>query len=175
MDLFSHLCRMQKAYKSGKFKQLKQITEDITNGLIQEFSQEGVELAILSYLLSKIMTKRRLEEEYDDTVIRKLDSICKAGKKQDLMKGVRELNDAVLEIESRDKRYVIDILTKARIKIASKLYAKGVSLGVVSKSMGIPQQEIMSYAGKTMMFDRLKDEIGVRKRIRAAQESLMGG
>jgi hypothetical protein len=174
MDLLSYLCDMQKAYRKRKFKDLKELTEQITNDLIQEFSQEGAELAILSYLLSKILTKIRFEEQHEDIVLDKLDVICKAGNNQDIPKSIRELNDVVLEMESEDKRYVIDILTKARIKIASKLYAKGVSLGVVSKSFGIPQQEIMSYAGKTMMFDRLKEEIDVRKRLKTAGESLMG-
>jgi hypothetical protein len=174
MDLFSYLYEMQKAYKKGKFKELKELTELITNDLIQEFSPDGAELAILSYLLSKILSKRRFEEEHEDMVLDKLDEICKAGRNQDLAKGIKELNDIVFEMESKDKRYVIDILTKARIKIASKLYAKGVSLGVVSKSFGIPQQEIMSYAGKTMMFDRLKEEIDVRKRLKTASEFLMG-
>jgi hypothetical protein len=174
MDLLAYLYEMQKAYKKGKFKDLKNLTEEITNELIQEFSQEGAELAILSYLLSKILTKRRFEEEHEDIVLDKLNAICKAGKDQDLAKSIRELNDVVLEMESQDKRYVIDILTKARIKIASKLYAKGVSLGVVSRSFGIPQQEIMSYSGKTMMFDRLKEEIDVKKRLRTASEFLMG-
>jgi hypothetical protein len=174
MDLLTYLYEMQKAYKKGKFKDLKELTEQITNDLIQEFSTEGAELAILSYLLSKILTKRRFEEEHEDIVLDKLNEICKLGRGQDIAKSIKELNDVVLEMESQDKRYVIDILTKARIKIASKLYAKGISLGVVSKSFGIPQQEIMSYAGKTMMFDRLKEEISVRKRLKTAGVSLMG-
>jgi phosphoglycolate phosphatase-like HAD superfamily hydrolase len=175
MDCLKCLCDMNVAYKKRRIVELKEISERITNELIQEFSQEGVDLAIISYLLYKLLTKRRFEEEDKDEVGDKLNEICKRGNKQDALQSIKELNELALEVEAGDKRYVIDILTKARIKIAAKLYAKGVSLGVVSKALGIPQQEIMSYAGKTMMFDRVKGEVTVKDRAKAAKQALLGG
>ncbi len=175
MDDLKCLCDMDIAYKKRRVVDLKNISENITNGLMQEFSQDGVELAIISYLLYKLLTKRRFEEEGKDQVGEKLSEICKKGRDQDVLQSIKELNGLALEIEATDKRYVIDLLTKAKIKIAAKLYAKGISLGTVSKAIGIPQQEIMSYAGKTMMFDRVKGEITVSERIKTAKGVLGGG
>jgi len=174
MDDLKYLCDMNIAYKKRRVVDLKDISENITNELMQEFSQDGVELAIISYLLYKLLTKRRFEEENKDDVGDRLNEICKKGRNQDVLQSVRELNGLALEIEATDKRYVIDLLTKAKIKIAAKLYAKGVSLGVVSKALGIPQQEIMAYAGKTMMFDRVKGEITASERIKTAKGALRG-
>jgi phosphoglycolate phosphatase-like HAD superfamily hydrolase len=174
MDDLKYLCDMDVAYKKRKMVELKDISENITNELIQEFSQDGVELAIISYLLYKLLTKRRFEEEDKDEVGDKLTEICKRGKGQDVLQSIRELNELALEMEAEDKRYVIDLLTKAKIKIAAKLYAKGVSLGVVSKALGIPQQEIMAYAGKTMMFDRVKGEVSAAERLKTAKGALTG-
>lgn len=175
MDDLKYLCGMNEAYRKRKIVDLKDISERITNELMQEFSQDGVELAIISYLLYKLLTKRRFGEEGKDEVGDRLSEICKKGSSQDVLEGIRELNGLALEMEATDKRYVIDLLTKAKIKIAAKLYAKGVSLGVVSKALGIPQQEVMAYAGKTMMFDRVKGEVTAAERIKTARDALGGG
>ena len=174
MDYVRLVCAISEAYRNRRANDLKEINDNITNGLMEQFSQEGVDLAIMSYLLFKMLTKHRYEEEQKDILGDKLADMCKQGGAQDIIKGIGELNGLALEIEAGDRRYVIDLLTKARIKVAAKLYAKGISLGTVSKAFGIPQQEIMSYAGKTMMFDRLKGEIGVKERMKDARTALGG-
>jgi hypothetical protein len=174
MDYVKLVCAMSEAYRNRQANELKEINDSITNGIMEQFSQEGVELAIMSYLLFKMLTKHRFEEEQKDILGDKLAEMCREGSAQDIIKSVGELNGLALEIEAGDRRYVIDLLTKARIKVAAKLYAKGISLGTVSKALGIPQQEIMSYAGKTMMFDRLKGEVGIKERMKDARTALGG-
>ena len=60
-------------------------------------------------------------------------------------------------------------MSKGRLKVAATMYAQGVSLGLASEMTGIEKQEIMDYAGKTMMFDRVKDEKTVLERIKNAR------
>jgi trehalose-6-phosphate synthase len=49
-----------------------------------------------------------------------------------------------------------------------------VSLGVAVEMTGLDKQEILDYAGGTMMFDRLKDEKGIEERMKAARKFLAG-
>ena len=54
--------------------------------------------------------------------------------------------------------------------MAATFYAQGMSLGVASEMTGMEKQEILDYAGQTMMFDRLKDEKTIKERMRIARQ-----
>jgi len=62
------------------------------------------------------------------------------------------------------------MITKARLKTAAILYAKGMSLSAASKFTGVIKEEILSYAGKTMMFERIKEELKAKKRLENAKK-----
>ena len=54
--------------------------------------------------------------------------------------------------------------------MAATFYAQGMSLGVASEMTGIQKQEILDYAGQTMMFDRLKEEKTIKERMKIARQ-----
>ncbi|MBI5158558.1 hypothetical protein HY992_00375 [Candidatus Micrarchaeota archaeon] len=64
-------------------------------------------------------------------------------------------------VESRDRRYVRTVVEKARLKIASRLYAQGISLGNAAEITGVSKRDVAHYSGKTMVHDRA----GVTKNI----------
>ena len=80
------------------------------------------------------------------------------------------LEKAVASLEQRDPRFVVDLVTKGKLKMAATLYAQGMSLGVASEMTGMEKQEILDYAGETMMFDRLKDEKPIAERMKFARK-----
>jgi len=57
-------------------------------------------------------------------------------------------------------------LQKGKLKIASVLYAQGISLGNASELTGSDKREVLLYAGQTMMFDRLKEKRGIEDRMK---------
>ena len=68
--------------------------------------------------------------------------------------------------EASDRRFITDMLSKAKLKVASTLYAQGFSLGNASEITGVEKREIQSYAGGTMMFDRVKPEKTMVQRLK---------
>jgi hypothetical protein len=80
----------------------------------------------------------------------------------------------ISSLDAKDRRFVTTLGEKARLKIASTLYAQGFSLGMASEITGVGQREIMSYAGGTMMFDRLKSEVRMSERLRRARKIFEG-
>ncbi|MBI5047018.1 hypothetical protein HZC07_04800, partial [Candidatus Micrarchaeota archaeon] len=56
--------------------------------------------------------------------------------------------------------------------MAATMYAQGLSLGVSSQTTGLEKQEILDYAGETMMFDRLKDVKDISERMKFARKML---
>jgi hypothetical protein len=85
-----------------------------------------------------------------------------------------ELEKAIARLERRDPRFVVDLVTKGRLKMAATFYAQGMSLGIAAEMTGLEKQEILDYAGETMMFDRLRTEKGIAERMKAARKLLSG-
>jgi hypothetical protein len=54
--------------------------------------------------------------------------------------------------------------------MAATFYAQGMSLGVSSDMTGVEKQEILDYAGQTMMFDRMKEEKTIKERMKIAHQ-----
>lgn len=141
-----------------------------------EFSDIYLKLAVITYMLSKILSKPRLisRERYDDlkqielTLKDIIKSLAKQNEKQ-LLLNFKKTENAILSLEKRDKRYMRDMLSKGKLKVAATLYAQGFSLGRASEMTHVEKQDILEYAGRTMMFDRVKNEKGIMQRIRSAR------
>lgn len=88
------------------------------------------------------------------------------------MEGFTELEHAIASLDEKDPRFVIDLITKGKLKTAATFYAQGLSLGVASEMTGLDKQEILAYAGETMMFDRLRDEKSIAERMKVARKLL---
>ena len=73
-------------------------------------------------------------------------------------------------MDEKDRRFVKGILTKGRLKIASTLYAQGISLGNAAEMTGTDKREVLLYAGQTMMFDRLKEKKSMEERMKDLRE-----
>ena len=69
---------------------------------------------------------------------------------------------------------MVSLVNKGKLKMAATFYAQGMSLGVAADLTGLEKQEILNYAGESMMFDRLKDEKSISERMKAARRFLRG-
>ena len=175
-ELDELLFKVAKAFKARSSSKLKKIEKKITNSLLVFLDKQTLELSLLTYVLHKILSKPRffVRENKDriKSIENLLEELAKAkGKKR--KEKIREIEAVIISLERKDPRYVFDLFTKARVKVAATLYAKGLSLGKVSSFTGIPKEEILSYAGKTMMFDRLKEEKSMEKRVALAKKILL--
>lgn len=86
----------------------------------------------------------------------------------------KEIEKAISCFDSKDPRFAIDLITKGKLKMAATFYAQGMSLGVASEMTGMQKQEILDYAGQTMMFDRLKEEKTIKERMKVARQLISG-
>ncbi len=145
------------------------------------FSKEIYKLAVYSYVLSKILSKPRFmgrsyadKHKETDRILSELVSAAEAGKKKTTTKLLKELEFSIQNVEISDSRYIIGMIDKGRLKTAAILYAQGFSLSAAAEMTGMDKQEIMDYAGKTRMFDRLEERTPLSKRIKKATKMLTG-
>ena len=165
---------MVNAFDKRNQKKLRKINDELLKASVVGFTKILYQLAVLSYVLSKIISKPRfLRKENEDKlriVAQSLQNITKAQNEDEGVLACNAVHEAIKSLEKDDPRFLTDLVTKGRLKIAATVYAQGVSLGTASEMTGMDKQEIMDYAGKTMMFDRVKDEKSVEERVTFARK-----
>ena len=161
------------AFEKRNPKKLRKINDESLRKVVITFTPALSELAVLSYVLSKIISKTRFLEKSNETklaVVRQaLADLACAKDESEIIRKCELVLDAIKSMDEQDQRFIIDLASKGRLKVGATAYAQGVSLGTASEMTGIDKQEIMDYAGKTMMFDRVKEEKSIQERLSAAR------
>ena len=134
--------------------------------------------ALISYVLSKIMSKpryfRNSRARQSVSSLAGLLSSCEgyaqAADYVSLLSCQNKVLSSIEKMDMLDRRFVTGILQKGKLKIASTLYAQGISLGNAAEMTGADKRELLLYAGQTMMFDRLKEKNGISERMKSLRE-----
>jgi hypothetical protein len=168
---------MLAAFKKRNQRQLRKLNDEMLLLAAMDFDPLHFNLAIFSYVLSKIVSKPRfLRPECSGcltAIERSLGTLVArihGGKDEDILPSFPEIEKAIGCLEEQDPRFVVDLVTKGKLKMAATLYAQGMSLGIASEMTAMDKQEILDYAGETMMFDRLKDEKTIGERMKFARK-----
>lgn len=173
MNMQEYALEIFHAFKRRDAKKLRKLDSSLIKDINLNESKKIFYLAVLSYVLSKILSKPRF---FEKRFLNKLEEIEKSLKKmaeckkecsdEEFEELVKNVEDKIKNLEAEDPRFVISLLTKGRLKVAATLYAQGFSLGMAASLANVEKQEILSYAGQTMMFDRLKEEKSVHERLK---------
>lgn len=181
LDLPTATRLVRDAFKSRNQRRMRKANDKIMIGSSSGFSKELYKLAVLSYVLSKILSKPRFmgrayTEKYKefDALLSDMAAAAEAGDEKTFTKLLRKLEFSIQNVEASDSRYIINMMYKGKLKTAATLYAQGFSLSAAAQMTGIDQQELMDYAGKTHMFDRLEDRTPLGKRLKKARKILIG-
>jgi len=110
-----------------------------------------------------------------DSILTHLVSSAQRNDHKLFSKALGLLKESIQGVESSDSRYIMNMMGKGRLKTAAILYAQGLSLSAASEMTGVERQEIMDYAGKTLMFDRMGEGESLHKRLKKAKKILTGG
>ncbi|MFA5077783.1 MAG: hypothetical protein WC488_05150 [Candidatus Micrarchaeia archaeon] len=169
------------AFKKRDGKKLRKLNESILREASLVYSKKFYWLAVIAYVLSKILGKPRfMERKYYEHMNRMQSDLEKLANcqaectEEEFQQHFTKLVSSIKSIEAQDQRFLTDLLTKGKLKVAATLYAQGISLGTASEITGIEKQEILSYAGHTMMFDRIREERGLKDRMAALRRLLEG-
>jgi len=163
------------AFKSRKQKRLRKLNDKILKKAVLANTKDFFHLAVYSYVLSKILTKPRyMEPQFSDWIesielelLNMIENADASSRKWN--SSFRLLEKAIASLEKGDLRYLTSLIRKGKLKSAAILYAQGLSLGLASKITNIEKQEILNYAGRTMMSDRMNGGIDILKRLNFAR------
>ena len=154
----------------------------INNRCVEEtalrFQQPTYNYALITYVLAKILSKPRYFRQGRgkelistvDKLLRTCEGLAKTAEYASLVACQGKILASMEKLDEEDRRFVKGILQKAKLKIASTLYAQGISLGNSSEIAGADKRELLLYAGQTMMFDRLHEKKSMDQRMKELRE-----
>jgi len=178
------ILRLNKAFVKGNPHELREVTNQSTSSFAIYQKKVWLSIALISYALSKIVEKPRYEKyaskgsKFSDSVsncIQKAAALCKLGKVADCQTELDNVITQIQTMESRDMRFLSDLIVKGRTKVAATMYAQGLSLDTVVDLTGAERNEVLSYTGKTTVPDRMGRTFSAKDRMAYARKLLKGG
>lgn len=139
----------------------------------------SVTIAVIVYALSKIIERREVFKIINWKVfIKKIDGIIslaikalKEDKIDKYEKYMALLRKTITSTNLNIKHSIQDVMRKASINKASRIYEHGISLGHTAQILGITEWELSEYAGQTKIPDvKFNVTISVEKRAKLAME-----
>ncbi|VVB65753.1 Uncharacterised protein [Candidatus Gugararchaeum adminiculabundum] len=154
----------------------------INDECIEEYAitegQVYLELSILSYSFAKIVGKPRYWDSPKrmnymkkmSSSIAELSIELRSIPDDIAAKKIVSILKSVEHLDQSDQRYVRSLEAKARLKIASILYAKGLSLSKAVEMTGADKRDLMEFSGATTMFDRASTGRKFTERLKDARK-----
>jgi len=173
------ILRLNKAFTKGSPHELREVTNQSTSNFAIYQAKIWLSLALISYTLSKIVEKPRYEKlaskgtKFSDSVsngLQKAAALCKLGKVADCQAELDDVIQKIQTMESRDARFLSNLIVKGRTKVAATMYAQGLSLDTVVELTGAERNEVLNYSGKTTMPDRMGRTLSASERMAYARK-----
>jgi predicted transcriptional regulator len=174
--IISILKKTQKALHREDAQALKQISNQTLHSSVAIQDDASIAFMIIVYTLAKLVERKHyLKIKNWKTTERRIHNIfnqaIQALKQNDNKRYQAELLQARKTLESVDvnlKDYVRDLLNKASINKASRMYEHGLSRGKTAELLGISQWELTEYTGQTSTAD-IKQNRSISTKQRAQQ------
>ncbi|MCK4327341.1 MAG: hypothetical protein KAW41_02585 [Candidatus Diapherotrites archaeon] len=153
--------KLRKAFKAKNLTALKRISNQAIERAALTEDPEMVNISLIAYALYKLLSKPHvLESEQWEAFVKDVDADLAEGmalqEKGEAVGGLLEkdiIND-INKIDASLGNYVQDVIKKARMKQASRIYAMGLSLDKAIALTGADRFQLMSYIGATVIHER---------------------
>ncbi len=179
INLIRVLDRAIKAIKENNIKDLKDLSNQTIHDATIIQDEYSISTAVIIYALSKIY-----ERQFNYSHFKGWKELCLTAnnelitardrlQKNDLAgfdASIKGFLGQVTKIDKKLKVYIQDVLHKAKINKASRLYEHGLSIGRTASLLGVSRYELMDYIGKTYIADVQENKtITAKKRLETAR------
>lgn len=170
-DILNVLKESLKAIKTRDSLKLKELSnQTIHNSSIHQ-DNYSILTAIITYMLSKIFERTRYQKYktwnfFYKNITENITLAVQSLQKNKIEKydhAIHQLLQSINKLEYKFKKYIKEVIQKAKISKASRIYEHGISAARTAKLLGISEWELMSYTGQTGIHDT---EYSVSKDIR---------
>lgn len=182
MEEVSHIINILEETLQGIKNEDSSKLRDISNKTIHSASilqdAGSVTLAVIIYAISKLIERKdnRKIKEWPKFVRRFngfFELAIKALKENNFEKYDNYLNESRKSLASLSlnlKPYIQEVMRKASVNKASKIYEHGISMGHTAQLLGITQWELAEYAGQKVITKPYGEIIDTKERAKIAME-----
>ncbi len=168
------------AIRDNDSVKLKLLSNQTNNTASLTQDPDNIAVAVAVYSISKIIERTEYRElrgwkDFYKIINSAIDNSIIALKKNDTKKftnSIISIRNAVSKLSGKLKEYIQDVLRKAQINKASKIYEHGISMEQTANLLGITLFELASYAGQKPEGPEapLTKTLGVKTRIKTAMD-----
>jgi membrane-bound lytic murein transglycosylase B len=177
MDEERVLERMAGGLKKANVPQLRALGSELAEESFLTGSPRLVELAAVSYSLGKFLEKHYITgskrwkafEKQSGERLAEAAKAVRAGREEDAERAIDSVVEDITEFSESMGRFQVDVVTKARVKIATDAYAHGASLGRACALAGVNKALVLNYIGVTTLSDKY-ETLSVRERLASARK-----
>lgn len=172
-EILRVLKKAQRNINSGDSNKLKILSDATIRNASVFQDPDSLSIAVIVYAISKLLERWGFESEYADQA-RNLLGSAQFSLEQNRLDEYRDKMKKVFEftasVEKEFKLYIDKVIEKARVKKGSRLYEHGISAARAAEMLGIGQWELLSYIGKTRIYDEAAVPTDVAQRLNLARQ-----
>jgi len=177
-QLLSLLRAMRRALEEMDLSALRKTSASAVEVTAMDDGEDTFNIALISHVLSKLLSKShcwdmKRKKRFIQATLVKVDKCISSVEGNDLQsysKSMKDILNVMRELESTDKRYIGDLEDKARVKLASRLYAQGFSLSRAVAITGASKRDLQAYTGRTLIADRSGKTKPLDERLKALRQ-----
>lgn len=166
------------ALKEKNTLKLRELSDQTihTASTTQDF--DNVMIAVIVYSLSKVIERSsnglgKSGIDFEKKIEFYFDGLVKGIKEKNhekVHRNMESLRKEIGKLTGKIKRYIQDVLRKASINKASKIYEHGISMERTASLLGITMYELASYTGQKNLENKYEKTVDVKSRIKIAME-----
>ena len=170
------------AFQNGNAMQLKEASNEATKEAVVGNDAVFAGIAVVSYSLSKLASKQHVVESNSwgktkKAILDSLDRLAVLLRKNNKDEFVNALNSFENEVRQVDEalgNYVRNIIEKAKVKVSSGAYARGLSLSSAAELTGADKTDLQNYIGITKIHDEEETRIFMTERMKKIRRIFSG-
>ncbi|MFH2021148.1 MAG: hypothetical protein ABIJ34_07040 [archaeon] len=154
--------------KKEELYKLRDLSDQVIHNATIFQDSTSITLAVVIYSISKLQDAK----EVMPILLRHIASsitYLEKGKMNDYDKEIKGIIKEISEKDEKTKFYIQEVLERAQIKKASKMYEHGISLGQVAESLGISIWDLMEYVSQTRIVDSFEQKTDVKSKLELAR------
>jgi len=167
------------ALEKKDYVSIKRLSDKIVDHVTVHQDPDLLSVAVLIYALSKLIERDSYKNEknwksfyasYCGNIRKMIVSLERKDEKS-FRQDVDANRKLIHNLGGKLKRYISDVITRAKMNKASKLYDKGISLEKTAKSLGISLWELSEYMGpRAQSRDNIYITMPVKDRVKIVRE-----
>jgi hypothetical protein len=162
-DILNVLRQTIEIVKKNNLYKLREISDHVIHNAAIFQDQYSITIAVTIYSMSKIY-----KNKVDSFILPHLQNAVKfleSGKINNYEEEIKKIIKDISKKNNKTKYYVQEVLERAQIKKASKMYEHGISLGQVADALGVSMWELMDYVGKTRIVDKFNYQTDIKQKL----------